>query len=611
MSKKIVAITMVKNEADIIESFVRHTLTFADELIVRDHLSTDDTPLILAKLQAEGLPIICWPYRQVEYFQAEVMTELMYLAARQRDADFLLPLDADEFLLNTRDHQSVREIILSLDTAEAYQVAWRDYYLQSPEEAQEKFLLTRPLLRKNESCWTSREILETKVIVGVGILQQNDRLLAQGNHYLLKRGQLLPDKNEIRFIEDCQKLHIAHIQMRSRWQIVSKYGLGWPSNVARFSLHTDKGTHWGQYFQQIIRHGADFRIDWQNPADAQAIDLHPYVPEQKLKYTAPLSMQKIFMSSLLSLAKMGETVAEYRAMLDRTLVTVVIVHDGDAEALRASLRIYKEDIYPHKEVFILPMGGSSADTATLVQTSGVNARILTADSLSAATESLSLLAKGEYVQWLLPGCKMTANRLAMLMAFIKFNGWGYTCVTLAEEEALAYMAYCDVENDDLLPFGSDFGALLKYQLKTGLNWGGNLTTMLFRRQDMEACQWFNNCFWEGKPLPLTVCALLRDKAGRTAVGAQMIILADNCVTDDSATDISDLLFRRLEWGIWLEEKKGSLGEADYLTATENYLREYNSLRKNSEARTSLLWPAYDKVTTALGGTSHEKGAATR
>ena len=40
---KIIAITMVKNEMDVIESFVRHTLTFADELIVCEHRSSDAT----------------------------------------------------------------------------------------------------------------------------------------------------------------------------------------------------------------------------------------------------------------------------------------------------------------------------------------------------------------------------------------------------------------------------------------------------------------------------------------------------------------------------------------------------------------------------------------
>ncbi|MCI6101295.1 MAG: glycosyltransferase family 2 protein [Selenomonas sp.] len=56
--RKIVAISMVKNEMDIIESFVRHTLGFADLLIIADHKSTDRTREILEALRTEGLPLL-------------------------------------------------------------------------------------------------------------------------------------------------------------------------------------------------------------------------------------------------------------------------------------------------------------------------------------------------------------------------------------------------------------------------------------------------------------------------------------------------------------------------------------------------------------------------
>ena len=59
---KIASISMVKNEADIIESFVRHTLRFVDVMYIIDHLSTDNTWIILNNLQAEGLPLILSRY---------------------------------------------------------------------------------------------------------------------------------------------------------------------------------------------------------------------------------------------------------------------------------------------------------------------------------------------------------------------------------------------------------------------------------------------------------------------------------------------------------------------------------------------------------------------
>jgi len=53
--KKIYAVSMVKNESDIIESFCRYTLTFCDSMIIFDDESTDDTVSIINALIREGL----------------------------------------------------------------------------------------------------------------------------------------------------------------------------------------------------------------------------------------------------------------------------------------------------------------------------------------------------------------------------------------------------------------------------------------------------------------------------------------------------------------------------------------------------------------------------
>lgn len=55
--KKVVIITMVRNEEDIIESFIRHCNLFADDILVIDHDSIDSTSEILYKLREEGLPL--------------------------------------------------------------------------------------------------------------------------------------------------------------------------------------------------------------------------------------------------------------------------------------------------------------------------------------------------------------------------------------------------------------------------------------------------------------------------------------------------------------------------------------------------------------------------
>jgi len=55
---RLAAVTTVRNECDIIESFVRHNAAFLDCFYILDHRSTDATPVILRKLTDEGLPVL-------------------------------------------------------------------------------------------------------------------------------------------------------------------------------------------------------------------------------------------------------------------------------------------------------------------------------------------------------------------------------------------------------------------------------------------------------------------------------------------------------------------------------------------------------------------------
>ena len=66
---RLVGVGMVKNEADVVETSIRHNLRFLDEMIVLDHDSTDATPTILSSLVDEGLPLkltrFGWHWREL------------------------------------------------------------------------------------------------------------------------------------------------------------------------------------------------------------------------------------------------------------------------------------------------------------------------------------------------------------------------------------------------------------------------------------------------------------------------------------------------------------------------------------------------------------------
>ena len=175
---RIVAISMVKNEADIIECFVRHTLTFADAMIVAEQESFDDTGRILEKLAAEGLPLTVRRIHRTGHIQEEVMNTLLDEAMTAFDADIVVPLDADEFLVNTDTPQSCRTILRKLSRNALYPVRWRRY---EPLESEGVFSLTRPCRRAK----SDEEVI--KVIVGAGVTEVRPFHLVQGQHFAYRQ----------------------------------------------------------------------------------------------------------------------------------------------------------------------------------------------------------------------------------------------------------------------------------------------------------------------------------------------------------------------------------------------------------------------------------------
>ena len=97
-----IGVSVVKNEADIIEANIRHNLGFLDRIVVFDHDSCDATRRILDALAAEGLPITLLARRadraEFGFWQGEFMTALAKLAFEQHGADYVFPIDADEFI---------------------------------------------------------------------------------------------------------------------------------------------------------------------------------------------------------------------------------------------------------------------------------------------------------------------------------------------------------------------------------------------------------------------------------------------------------------------------------------------------------------------------------
>lgn len=95
---RIIAATRVRNEEDIIEAMVRHHAPLVDAHLVLDNASTDRTPEILRALRDEGLSVHVLEDGTAHFAEAEHNTTLYRLACGAFGADWVVFLDADEFI---------------------------------------------------------------------------------------------------------------------------------------------------------------------------------------------------------------------------------------------------------------------------------------------------------------------------------------------------------------------------------------------------------------------------------------------------------------------------------------------------------------------------------
>ncbi len=207
----LVSITCARNEEDIIEAFVRHTLTFVDRMIVLDHGSTDETAWILRELQEENLPLEVITDARFGHYQAEQMNSLLRLAAHEYGAQWVFCLDADEFLAGVPP----REVLPKEHNPPSCKVFTRCYHVNPGDDPGE----VNPVLRithrlQNDSML--RDIQSFYIsLVPRHLALDPSVLLAQGSH-TLRCGE-----NEPPFVI-LEDLFAAHFPMRSAAQYAIK-----------------------------------------------------------------------------------------------------------------------------------------------------------------------------------------------------------------------------------------------------------------------------------------------------------------------------------------------------------------------------------------------------
>ncbi|MGD1253687.1 glycosyltransferase family 2 protein [Mycobacterium seoulense] len=235
-------IAMVKNEADVIEAFVRHNLSFMDAVAIVDNDSVDDTRQILVRLQREGLPVILFDDPIVGHFQAEIVTAVYRRVVPKFRPRFVFLLDADEFIV-AASREALYAQLRAMRPGTQAQYRWRTYIPAptGPEGDASDPLRSITHRRAEERAWW-KPIIVTKPKIDMKLR------IKQGNHGATYRGRSLR-KVKLRDVT------IAHFPVRSVDQFTSKILVGWIANLERnrYRLDFAHGIHWKVVYERIIR----------------------------------------------------------------------------------------------------------------------------------------------------------------------------------------------------------------------------------------------------------------------------------------------------------------------------------------------------------------------
>jgi hypothetical protein len=294
---RLVAVTRILNEADIVEAFVRHSAALVDHHVLLDNGSTDRTPEILAALRAEGVSLELHHSRAVSFAESEQNNFLFALASRERGADWVLPLDADEFI-DDRGVPGGLRAALRADGPDALKLRVREYI---PTPADDPAELLVPARITHARAPTDN----AKVVARAALIHRGADLQPGGHAIRVAEGEV-----PWTFLEGA--VH-AHYATRSPWQWITKFVIGWSKVLAAGPAMVQSGhsNHYREPFRVLKTAPADilrnpFFMAYRHNEPDLAVDPLPY-RGAALRYTRAVDHQmravQVLMAHLESLSE--------------------------------------------------------------------------------------------------------------------------------------------------------------------------------------------------------------------------------------------------------------------------------------------------------------------
>lgn len=235
---RIIALSMVKNEQDIIEPFVRHTSNFVDYHVILDNGSVDATRRILTDLMREIDGIVVTSCSEFGYSQSERMTKLLRACQTAFFADYVIFLDADEFI-SSESRADLERALLDIPVGGYGLVPWKTFVLPPSSEYSAANDPPRSMP------WRRAEETERfNAILRLDGKYWHDLQIAQGNHSISSN----TGRNVASLV--IKGLYLNHFPLRSVNQFVAKSIVGWMAYLGKDPQASKKGDgyHWRHNF---------------------------------------------------------------------------------------------------------------------------------------------------------------------------------------------------------------------------------------------------------------------------------------------------------------------------------------------------------------------------
>ncbi len=226
----ITGISIVKNEEDVIESFLRYNLKIMDHIYIIDNGSADGTVDIINALINEGFPVSLI-INPGEFNQIKMTNDLLLRVVSGEFGiipSIIIPIDADEFLISSNPDVNPRDIIEDLSRDGIHMIRWMNFIPQTIECSDIFVPYTMSSSRADQYEEVEKLIIPRDVI-GEGFVLNN------GNHDVFAPYELNKYK--------CVDLRMAHYPIRNKEQFLLKNILGYYNRLATKNYVKGRSRH--------------------------------------------------------------------------------------------------------------------------------------------------------------------------------------------------------------------------------------------------------------------------------------------------------------------------------------------------------------------------------